>query len=267
MKRLILILGLLVAGPGIFAQELYVATEPASNMPKDAIALRLTQEGGFTGNYQGRWVPELMAGLHKNLMVHGSLYFSNVFQSSYQLEAWSAYAKYRFLSLDSTNRHFRGAIFAKYASSKNPILYEEINLEGNNTGWQTGVVFTQLLHKLALSGSVSYVRAMDNRKGNPIPIDNSPESLAYTFSSGLLVYPKSYRDYKQTNINLYVEFLGKSNLGNGKNLMDVAPAVQLILNSKCRIDLSQRFQLWGNMSRSGKNMYLLRLEYNIFNVL
>lgn len=267
MKRMFLMLGLLIAGPSLFAQELYVATEPASNMPKDGLALRLSQEGGFQNGYQSRTIPEIMLGLNKNLMVHGSAYLSDYFYSGYRFDGWSAYAKYRFLSIDSTNRHFRAAVYAKYASSKNPIIYDEINLEGNNTGWQSGVVFTQLLHKLALSGSVNYNKALDNRNGQVIPAGFANESIGYTFSAGLLAYPKVYRDYKQTNVNLYLEFLGKCNIGDGKNLMDVAPAVQFIINSKFRIDVSQRFQLWSDMSRMGKNMYLLRLEYNFFNVL
>lgn len=267
MKRLLLMLGLLVAGPSLFAQELYVVTEPASNMPKDGVAVRMSQEGGFTNGYQSRTIPEIMVGLNKNLMVHGSAYLSDFFQSGYRFDGWSAYAKYRFLSIDSTNRHFRGAVYGKYASSNNPVWYDEINLEGNNTGWQAGVVFTQLLHKLALSGSVNYNKALDNRNNQLIPAGFADESIGYTFSAGLLAYPKVYRDYKQTNVNLYLEFLGKSNIGTGKSLMDVAPSVQFILNSKMRIDVSQRFQLWSDMSRMGKNMYLVRLEYNFFNVL
>lgn len=260
-------LGLLVAGISINAQELYVATEPASNMPKDGVALRISQEGSFRNGFQSRFVPEVMLGLDKNLMVHASAYLSDFYQDKYKMEGWSTYAKYRFLSIDSTQRHFRGAVFAKYSSSKNPILYEEINLEGNNSGWQAGVVFTQLLHKLALSGSLSYIKALDNRSGNLLPDNLADESIGYTFSAGLLTYPKVYRDYKQTNINVYLEFLGKSNPGRNHHVMDAAPAVQFIINSNLRVDVSQRVQLWSSMSRNGKNMFLVRLEYNLFNVL
>lgn len=267
MKCLFILLGLAISSLRISAQELYVATEPASNMATGGIAVRISQESSFKDHYRSRFVPEMMVGLNKNLMVHGSMYLSDYYQSNYKLEGWSAYAKYRFLSKDSTNRHFRGAVFAKYASSNNPITFQEINLEGNNSGWQTGLVFTQLLHKLALSASVNYSKALDNRGGNVLTDDFGDESIGYTFSSGLLVYPKTYRDYKQTNINLYLEFLGKSNPGRNENLMDAAPAVQFIFNSVFRIDVSQRFQLWSNMTRNGKNMFLVRLEYNFFNVL
>ncbi|MFM6977036.1 MAG: hypothetical protein ACKOW2_09355 [Sphingobacteriaceae bacterium] len=266
MRKYFLLLGLFISSLSIFAQELYVSTEPASNMPKDGVALRLSHEGSFQ-NSQKRIIPEVMLGLDKNLMVHASAYLSNFYQSKTQLNGWSTYAKYRFLSNDSTNWHFRGAAYAKYASFNNPVTYQEINLEGNNSGVQVGVVFTQLLHKLALSGSVNYTKALNNRSGNLFPDNLADESIGYTFSSGLLVYPKLYRNYKQTNINLYLEFLGKSNIGTNQHLMDAAPAVQFILNSNLRIDLSQRIQLWNNMSRAGKNMFLVRLEYNLFNVL
>jgi len=267
MKKLVVLLALLAFSFASSAQELYVSTEPASNMPKDGIGLRMTQEGAFENNYQSRLIPEVMLGLHKNLMVHATAYLSDFFQSRYKAEGWSAYAKYRFLSIDSTNRHFRGAFYAKYASSNNPVLFQEINLEGNNTGWQAGVVFTQLLHKLALSGSVNYNRALDNRAGNLFPNNFAKESIGYSFSGGLLTYPKVYRDYKQTNINVYLEFLGRSNIGTNQHLMEVVPAVQFIINSKMRIDIAQRLQLWSSMSRNGRNMYLVRLEYNLFNVL
>jgi hypothetical protein len=44
--------------------------------------------------------------------------------------------------------------------------------------------------------------------------------------------------------------------------IDFAPALQLILNSKARIDLSYRFQVSGNMSRFNEKLWLLRFEYN-----
>jgi hypothetical protein len=79
---------------------------------------------------------------------------------------------------------------------------------------------------------------------NLLPADFGSESLGYTLSSGLLVYPKSYRSYKQTNVNVYLEFLGKSNLGKKEHVLDAAPALQFIINSNFRIDVSQRVQLW-----------------------
>jgi len=267
MKRFAIALVLLMSSAGAYTQELYVATEPASNMPQNALGIRLTQEAVFTNGYRAKIIPEAMIGLSKNLMVHQSLFLNNVQQNSFKTTGGAFYAKYRFLSIDSTHSHFRGAVYAGYAAVNGAINAREISLDGDNTGWQGGIVFTQLLHKLALSGSLSYTKALNNKKGNLLPADFGSESLGYSLSSGLLVYPKSYRSYKQTNVNVYLEFLGKSNLGKKEHVLDAAPAIQFIINSNFRIDVSQRVQVWSSMTRNQKNLLLLRLEYNLFNIL
>ena len=267
MKRFAIALVLLMSSASAYTQELYVATEPASNMPQNALGIRLTQEAVFTNGYRAKIIPEAMIGLSKNLMIHQSLFLNNVQQNSLKTTGGAFYAKYRFLSIDSTHSHFRGAVYAGYAAVNGAISAREISLDGDNTGWQGGIVFTQLLHKLALSGSVSYTKALNNKKGNLLPADFGSESLGYSLSSGLLVYPKSYRSYKQTNVNVYLEFLGKSNLGKKEHVLDAAPAIQFIINSNFRIDVSQRVQVWSSMTRNQKNLLLLRLEYNLFNIL
>ncbi|PIH05065.1 hypothetical protein CS542_00225 [Pedobacter sp. IW39] len=42
------------------------------------------------------------------------------------------------------------AVFGRVSTSKRPTYTEDINLEGDNSGVQGGIVVTQLLHKLAL---------------------------------------------------------------------------------------------------------------------
>jgi hypothetical protein len=266
MKQLAIALVLLVSSTSAYTQELYVATEPASNMPKNALGIRLTQEAVFRNGFTAKIIPEAMLGLTKNLMIHQSLFINNVQQNSFKTTGGAFYAKYRFLSIDSMHSHFRAAIYGGYATANGVISAREISLDGDNSGWQGGIVFTQLLHKLALSGSVNYTKALNNKKGNLLPTEFGSESLGYTLSSGLLVSPKSYRNYKQTNVNVYLEFLGKSNLGKKEHVLDAAPALQFIINSNFRIDVSQRVQLWSSMTRNQKNLFLLRLEYNLFNL-
>ncbi|MEO8794569.1 MAG: hypothetical protein ABI390_03825 [Daejeonella sp.] len=266
MKAKILFLFLLCSYSAM-SQELYVSTEPASNMAKNSIGIRLANEGIFKPQFQSRFVPEIMFGVSKNLMVHTSAYVSDFYQANQKFEGYSLYAKYRFFTIDSIKKHLRAAVYGRFSDIKNPAYADEINLEGDNSGLQGGLVVTQLLHRVALSGSVSYNKRLDNR-GEPMSgIDLPDNSIAYTFSTGYLAYPKVYTSYKQPNLNLYVEFLGKSNPGRSQNFMEVAPAIQLILNSTTRIDLSKRVELWSNMTRMTKNMYLVRLEYNFFNVL
>ncbi len=77
--------------------------------------------------------------------------------------------------------------------------------------------------------------------------------------------PKEYKDYKQTNLNLLLEFLNQYNLGLGSYYIDMAPAAQLIINSIARVDVGYRHQLGGSLLRSSPNGLFLRLEYNFFN--
>jgi hypothetical protein len=258
-----LTLGMLFWLCAAMAQELYVNTEPASNMAAKSLGIRLENQGYFKPNFKNRSILELMYGVNKNLMVHGTAYISNYYQQQQRFEGVSAYAKYRFYSVDSVQRHFRVAAFAKVASIKNPVPNQEVSLEGDNTGLQGGLVATQLLHKLALSGSVSYLRAFENRGGYQ-PLNRN--SIGYTVSAGYLLFPKQYTNYEQTNVNLYAELLCKTNPGQGQSYLDIAPAVQFIFNSVLRIDLSYRTPLANRMVRNTQNMYLVRVEYNLFNL-
>ena len=266
MKHLLMAIGLLALSCPAFSQELYVNTEPASNMATHSLGIRLENQGYFNPEYKDRTSLEIMYGASKHLMVHGSLYMSDFYQNQQHFEGGSVYAKYRFLSIDSVQKHFRGAFFAKVSSINNPVVNQEITLEGDNSGFQSGLVFTQLLHKLALSGSVSYLHAWDNVDNNNIPVGFAKDAVAYTLSTGYLLFPKEYKSYNQTNLNLYAEILGKVNPGYGQSYLDVAPAVQLIFNSLIRLDFSYRLPLYNDMERNTSHMYLVRLEYNIFNL-
>lgn len=265
MKRLFILMLILWSASVTHAQELYVNTEPASNMAANSLGIRLENQGYFKPDFRNRTTLELMYGASKSLMVHASGYLSNFYQQGQRFEGGSAYAKFRFLSVDTVQRHFRGAVFAKVAAINNPVVNQEISLEGDNSGLQTGVVFTQLLHKLALSGSASYLRAFNNINYN-LPYDNAHNSVGWSLSAGYLLLPKNYTSYKQVNLNIYAELLGKANPGYGQSYADLAPAVQLIFNSQLRVDFSYRTPLYNDMQRNSKNMYLLRLEYNLFNI-
>lgn len=249
-----------------FSQELYVNTEPASNMATHSIGIRLENQGYFNPECKNRTSLEVMFGASKDIMIHGTLYASDYYHADQHFEGGSVYAKYRFLSIDSVQSHFRGAFFVKASAINNPLPNQEIGLEGDNTGFQTGVVFTKLMHKLALSASVSYLHAFDNFGGFDMPSINARDAAGYTLSAGYLLFPKKYENYDQVNVNIYGELLGKANPGFGQSYLDVAPAVQLIFNSLFRIDFSYRTPIYNSMIRTSQNVYLVRLEYNLFNV-
>lgn len=264
------------------AQELYVSTEPASNMPAKSFGFRVTnrffkmEHEGVTGM---RIEPELMWGISKKLMVHVTGLASNQMQPSIQLEGGSVYAKYRFLSNDDLHSHFRMAAYVKGSVINNPFVpvmreqtskpydNQELDLEGGASGVSGGIIATQLLHKLAISATLGYNRFMNNTKDN-LPDYMSANAVNYSLSAGYLLLPRRYRSYEQTNLNLYVEFLGKANTDavSRNQYLDVAPAIQFIFNSATRLDFSYRTQLFGDMSRNVFNTFTLRFEHNIFNI-
>ena len=247
------------------AQELYVFTEPASNMAAKSIGLRLNNYlMGETGSSKIDYhlIPEIMVGVSKKMMVHGDLFFSNR-NKSFSAEGGSIYIKYRFLANDEVQKHFRMAVFTRMSLNNSDIHQEEINIYGHNSGWETGVVATQLLHKIALSSGISFIEATDNGKYKfPTP-DN--KAINYTLSFGKLMLPKEYTNYRQTNVNLMIEFLNQFNVGSGKYYIDGAPAVQLIFYSRSRIDVGYRRELFNTYQRTAPNGFFIRLEYNFFN--
>jgi hypothetical protein len=265
MKVILLAFCLTALAYTAHAQELYVNTEPASNMAAHSLGIRLENQGFNSDGFKNRTTLEAMYGATGKLMLHGALYNSNFYQNNQRFEGGSFYAKYRFLSIDTVQAHFRGAVFGKAAISRNPYRLQEIALEGDNSGVQGGMVFTQLLHKLALSGSASYLRGL-NSANDYGAITGAKEAVAYTLSAGYLLLPKQYTSYNQVNLNLYAELLGKTNPGYAQSYLDVAPALQLIFNSVCRLDFSYRTPLYNNMQRNSANMYLIRFEYNFFNL-
>lgn len=263
-----LILAILLFSAKCYSQELYVFTEPASNMATKSIGVRLNnafmkENNSSFVNYH--FIPEVMFGISKNVMLHGDIFFSNS-SKKISYEGGSVYAKYRFYSNDDIQTHFRLAAFGRVSYNNSDVHQEEINLYGHNSGWETGIVATQLLHKVALSSGISYSKAMDNGNGNKfIYGDKNSHAINYTLSFGKLMLPKEYKDYKQTNLNVMAELLSQYNPGSKKYYIDVAPSVQLIFNSQARLDAGYRKQLSSTLLRTASSSFFIRLEYNFFN--
>ncbi|HMO32485.1 MAG TPA: hypothetical protein PKE63_07550 [Lacibacter sp.] len=264
------IICLLLASPLYsFSQELYVFSNPASNIPSHSLVAKTgikTMRSVHSGNREYRLMPELQAGLTKNLMLAGSLNFSDMFfRNGLQWEGARLYTKYRFFSSDAVHRHFRLAAYAQGAWSRNPLVYQEFNLEGDNSGIQTGLIATQLVKKLAVSGGLSYVRQLEQKDKVSYGRPFSNEALQYNLSMGYLLFPRSYTSYQQTNLNLYCELLGQRNTDLGAGFTDLAPALQLIFNSRTRFNLGGRFQVAGNAHRMARESVFLSVEHYFLN--
>lgn len=254
---------------GISAQELFVVTDPASNVPAGSLGIRLGQsifKEQMKPGYSYHLMPEATLGINKNLMVRTSMFISNR-GNQLVAEGASFYAKYRFLSTDDLQSHFRMAAFGRYSFNNADIHQEQIEIMGHNTGFETGIVATQLIKKVAISASVSFEKAFDNKPDYKFPAAQSDNATNYTLSFGRLMYPKKYTSFKQTNINTMVEFVGQTLNENGKSHLDIVPSLQFIINSQARIDVAYRHELYSSMLRSAPNGFYLNLEYNFFNII
>ncbi|MBC7827287.1 MAG: hypothetical protein H7122_06055 [Chitinophagaceae bacterium] len=279
MRRAAFLLrSLLYALPILFTntssgQELYVYTEPASNMPANSISAKIN--GMFSNDNHSkrtlqRYAPEVMIGLSKKWMVHGIVTFSNMHQDKFIFESSKLYAKWRFFSVDDVHKHFRMAAFGAISYSRNHLNFNEINLSGDQSGAQFGIIATQLWNKLAISASASINEIIHKYRWDKFHSGlHVFESFNYSLSTGYLLLPFEYRDYQQTNLNLYLELLSSTNIGwpQERYYMDLAPAIQLIFNSTDKLNLGYRFQIAGDIYRMANKSLMISYEHIFLNVL
>jgi hypothetical protein len=271
--KLILPFLLVFLASSLSGQELYVYSEPASNMPANSITAKLSgmfANDNHSGKTLQRYSPEVMVGLNKKWMMHANVTISNMHQNKFIFESSRLYAKWRFLSIDDVHKHFRMAAFGAVSYSRNDLNFNEINLNGDQSGAQFGIIATQLWNKLAISGTASLNEVLHKYRWDE---SHSPlhavEALNYSLSAGYLLLPFEYKDYKQTNLNVYLELLGGRNIDfpQEKYYLDLAPAIQVIFNSSDKINFGYRFQLAGDISRMANESFMISYEHIFLNVL
>lgn len=264
---------LLLLTSGLRSQELYVFTEPASNMPAHSISAKVTGHFVSNDNIYGRlaqrYMPQIMFGFHKKLMVHLGATFANMHTKDLRYESVNFYAKYRFLSWDEIHKHFRMAAFLEASATRAPFHYEEISLHGDKSGIEAGIIATQLWNKLAVSATIGHTQVLDKSRNDKVIYipPRSYQAMNYSLSAGYLLLPATYTDYKQTNLNLYAELLAGQALDIGKYFIDLAPAMQLIFNSNSKLNIGYRFQLGGDMQRMSGSSWLISFERTFLNAL
>ena len=266
--RKILLFFVVISCQNIFGQELFVITDPASNVPANSLGVNVMQslfKEEMKSGYNYHFMPEVSYGLNKNIMFRASAFVSNR-NNDLVTEGGSFYTKYRFYSSDDLNSHFRLAAYGRYSFNNADIHQEQIETLGHNSGFETGFIATKLIKKVAISSSVSFEKALDNKPNYTFPDNFGDNATNYTLSFGKLMYPKKYTNYKQTNINLMVEFVGQTINENGKSYLDVMPAVQFIFNSHARLDFAYRQELVSSMIRSAPNGFYFNLYYTFFDL-
>ncbi len=279
----------------LFSQELFPLSDNASNVPKGVLGLRVMNNSFIeNGTLRNLNVVRLMYGMGSkfsiyaswsasnhhgvnfpnNLVTHthtpnGVVYSTGSFQRGlpypYLFNGMYLYGKYRFLTYDRQNEHLRAAVYGEWSGISVAHDEAEPNLVDDTGGWGAGLILTYLKNKFAVSLTGGAIIPKMYEGLAPDPISGQlisteviyGRALKYNLSFGYLIYPKVYESYKQTNWNIYLEFIGKSyedakvyQYGGTQEIpintplllrgsyLDICPGIQAIINSNTRIDLS-----------------------------
>jgi hypothetical protein len=281
MKIKLTIISLLLIANDLFGQELYINTEPASLIPKGTKVIRFHYHNIFlnetnepSSQSPGRvFIPSISYGISKKIMVSASLQVSNNpfdIEPNSGFNGFKLYSKQRLISTDKKNYHTRLSSFIKYAShgkwnSPNyKFITNNYDLDFQDSGVEVGLIVTQLVNKLAVS-LTSGLAVISNKTSDGSYNDKSFNTIHNSISAGYLLFPRKYKSYKQTNFNIYVEYLTSSILSKSyplrydRFMSTFAPGIQFIIMSRSRLDFS--YKIRGN---DMPKEFLVKLTYIIF---
>ena len=294
MVRSTLLLLLLAASGMACGQELFPLAEPASSIPRGVLGVRLMDESyNEVDRIRNLFGIRVMYGLTPRLSVYATPTMSNHHNTTlppefpdhntpqigvhhpYLFNGVDLYAKYRFLSLDAQNSHFRMAAYGEYSLLHVAHDEAEPTLLDDNSGVGGGLIATYLHHHFAVSATGGIIQPFKYHGEVPDEIAGLPGLPAtitygrgynYSLSLGYLLFPRAYSSYGQTNWNVYLEFTGKQyaamqmqvgnvfynlpqyTLNTSKNkvlqaasYVEINPGVQCIIRSNVRADLAVGF--------------------------
>lgn len=213
-------------------------------------------------------------------------YFANHHSRGYnpdyrlKSEGFHLFSLYRIYSKDEPNGHIRIALTAEGSYVNSAHDEAEPHLLGDNSGYGGSVIVTKLIKKLALNLKAGFINPLDYNQPQEQIKFRSGNSRYAIFSTGYLLYPKVYESYDDVNLNVYLEMVYKEYdqaklyidkkyenidvfpfLREGRYL-EAKPGVQIILNSRTRIDLSAGFTVWGtSFLRANPTVYLNFQKY------
>ena len=281
--RIFFILYLLIHTHIVSAQELYINSEPASLIPKGTKVVRLTNSNIFLdgsnimGSIGNAFIvtPSLSYGISKKIMLSGSIQFANKpyeqdMTPNFGLNGFKIYSKQRILSTDKQKYHTRLSSFIKYSYHEDKFMKDNIDIDLQDTGFELGLIGTQLINKLAISITTAITRIsnIDEKftQGSTVKWQTTNlNTFKNSISAGYLLFPRKYNSYKQTNFNLYVEYLTNTILNEDfpvrydKFRSTFAPGIQFIIMSRSRLDFSYKIRK-GDMPEE----FLVKLTYIIY---
>ncbi len=265
------------------AQELYINAEPASLIPKGTKVVRLNHHTIFLNgtNIMGGignaiiMSPSISYGLSKKIMVSGSFQFSNKpyeqdMMPNFGFSGFKLSSKQRILTTDKQKYHTRLSSFIKYSYHDNKFMKDNLDIEIQDTGFEFGIIGTQLINKLAISvtSAVTRISNIDEKytSGSTVKWQSiNLNTIQNSISAGYLLFPRKYKSYKQTNFNLYLEYLTNTILTKGfpdrydKFTSTLAPGIQFIIMSRSRLDFSYKIR-----SGAMPEEFVVKLTYIIY---
>jgi hypothetical protein len=211
-------------------QELFPNTEPASNVPKGVVGVRLTYD-----RYKEQTSNRIKESYHARIMYgitpkwtimstfgisnhHYSAFPTDILQyffnhhlksypaAGFVIEGVNLYSKYRFLTRDGYHTHFRMAVFGQGCKSFVAHDNAEPTLLTDNSGYGGGIIATYLHEKFAISFTGGFIKPL-LYKQKDIDIKFKSGNAAYAeLSLGYRLFPIHYASYSDININIYSEF-------------------------------------------------------------
>ena len=259
-----------------YSQELYINSEPASLIPKGTKVVRLSysniiiDESNALGDVANAFLmtPSLAYGLSKKIMISTSFQFANRpyeqdLVPNFGFNGFKFYSKQRIYTTDKQKNHTRLSSFLKYSFHKDNFMKGNIDLDLQNKGFELGLIGTQLIKKLAISITSAYTRANDinDDSNNLINLSTFKNSL----SAGYLLLPRKYKSYKQTNFNLYLEYLTNTIMNKtfpvryDRFSSTLAPGLQFVILSRSRLDFSYKIR-----KGDTENEFFIKFTYIIY---
>ena len=163
----------------------------------------------------------------------------------------------------------------------------EPELLTHNSGFGAGIIATYL--KSHFAGTITLGYAVPTEyNGNSFDIYGGVfpttikygNAVNYSLALGYLLLPRHYKNYEQSNLNVYLEFIGRSygaaqvtqqdgtvttriantSFLNAGNYIDVSPGLQWIIKSTLRIDVSVGLPLVNSSFIHQYPMYYIALQ-------
>ena len=229
-KHLVLSVFFLMSSFISFAQELFPQAEPASNVPKGVVGIRLMYDrfkeqtsNRIKESYHARvmygitpkWTIMSTIGVsnhhYKTFPTDILLYFFNHHLKTYppagfEIEGVNLYSKYRFFTRDKYHQHLRLAVFAEGCKSFVAHDNAEPTLMTDNSGYGGGIIATYLYEKFALSMTAGFIKPLVYKQSDIDIVFKSGAASYLELSAGYRLWPIRYTSYSDININIYSEF-------------------------------------------------------------